>query len=103
MSGHSSHRWLAIFAGRLMELRPTASIASAVRCAVANIHDASDLDPRLAADCFAVTPARARTRQTTFPKEPQSARYQAMFGGSANDPSGSYLRSPRNSTSEAKK
>jgi hypothetical protein len=71
-----------------MELRPTASIASAVQCAVANIQDAADLDPRIAADCFAAARACARTRQTAFPKEPQSSRYQAMFGGSANDPCG---------------
>lgn len=88
MSGESSHSWLAIFAGRLMELQPTASIASAVRCAVANIQDAADLDPRAAANCFVEARARARTKQTAFPKEPQSSRYQAMFGGSANDPSG---------------
>ena len=71
--GQSYHSWLAIFAGRLMELRPQASIASAVRCTVANIHDAADLDPRAAADRFAES--RARTRQTAFPKQPQSSRY----------------------------
>lgn len=88
-SAQSSHAWLAMFAGRLMELRPTAGIASAVRCAVENIRDAADLDPLVVADCFAEAHARARTRQTALSKAPQSSRYQAMFGGSANDSTGS--------------
>ncbi len=84
-SGESSHFWLAMFAGRLMELRPTAGIASAVRCAVANIHDAADLDPLVAADCYAEAHDHATTRQAALTKQSQSTRYQAMFRGSAND------------------
>lgn len=88
-SAHSSHAWLVMFAGRLKESRSTASIATAVRCAAANIHDAADLDPTVAVNCSAEAHSRASAGQAAIAMAPQSMRNQAMFGGSANDPSGS--------------
>jgi len=60
----STHAWLGSFAGRLLQLRPSMSIGSAVRYAVMSIHHAAGLDPRRAAELLVVdglssTPSRA--------------------------------------------
>lgn len=50
----STHAWLGSFAGRLLQLRPSMSIGSAVRYAVMSIHHAAGLDPRRAAELLVV-------------------------------------------------
>jgi len=75
--GDSSHTWLGMFANRLLELRPTASVASSMRCAVSTFHDSCKLDPRKAADNYAST--RGNTRQVPAKREPASLRYEARF------------------------
>lgn len=50
----STHAWLGSFAGRLLQLRPSMSIGSAVRYAVMSIHVAAGLDPRRAAELLVV-------------------------------------------------
>jgi hypothetical protein len=82
----SSHAWLATFAARLIQLRPSMSAASAVRHAVANFHHAEGLDPRHAAELMAsgepfVKPEA--TQPSVKRREPQSARYESMFGAHA--------------------
>jgi hypothetical protein len=57
----STHAWLGSFAGRLLQLRPSMSIGSAVRYAVMSIHHAAGLDPRRAAELLVVDGA-ASTR-----------------------------------------
>jgi hypothetical protein len=63
-----THSWLGNFAGRLLQLRPGLSAASAIHCAVENIHRSSDIDPQRAAE-LVVNAA-----------EPPSTRYRALFG-----------------------
>jgi hypothetical protein len=81
---HCTHSWLGSFAGRLIQLRPSMSIGSAVSYAVLSIHHAADIDPHRAAEIFAQanpvpepsTPQRAPRRVAS-----PAARYRALFGG----------------------
>jgi hypothetical protein len=78
----SSHAWIALFAGRLLQLRPTMGRGYAVRCAVANYHHASEQDPAVSAEAFArgalsaANDADPGLRYTP----PASTRYRDAFG-----------------------
>ena len=78
-SGASSHSWLGMFASRLLELRPKASVVSSMRCAVSSLHVASDLDPRKAADSYAAAYLRGKATRAALKEDPASSRYKAMF------------------------
>jgi hypothetical protein len=80
---YSSHSWLSAFADKLMQLRPSMSPEQAVRRAVASIHQTAGLDPRIAAEIFAMThssgaPAAVPRERPTA--EPQVKRYRERFG-----------------------
>lgn len=80
---HCTHSWLGSFAGRLIQLRPTMNIGSAVQYAVMSIHHASDLDPRRAAEIFVLANPVAgplRQRKAERQTEAPAARYRALFG-----------------------
>jgi hypothetical protein len=76
---HSTHSWLGSFAGRLMQLRPDMSIGSAVRCAVENIHHATNRDPERAAEAFAHAKFSAEPTVQPGSAESHSARYRTLF------------------------
>lgn len=82
---HCTHSWLGSFAGRLIQLRPSMGIGSAVSYAVLSIHHAADIDPHRAAEIFVQAnpmpePVVQRAaRQVDSP----AARYRALFGGLA--------------------
>jgi len=83
VKNHSTHSWLGGFVERLLQLRPTLGIGSAVQYAVMSIHHAADLDPRRAAEIFvAANPASQAIKQqrATRPKESPVARYRSLFG-----------------------
>jgi len=80
---HCTHSWIGSFAARLIQLRPTLNIGSAVQYAVMSIHHASDLDPRRAAEIFVLanpTAAPLRHRQAERQTEAPAARYRMLFG-----------------------
>ena len=75
----SSHAWLSMIASRLLQLRPSASVGSSVRCAVSTFHDARNFDPRKAADRYVA--ACTKVKQAATGQEPASSRYRALFRG----------------------
>jgi hypothetical protein len=83
----STHTWLGAFAARLLQLRPGFDASSAIRCAVENIHDLTELDPRCAAEQFAHANAWTLTaaQEPEAPQagEPQSSRYRRLFSPDA--------------------
>jgi hypothetical protein len=78
-SAESSHTWLGMFAIRLLELRPSASVVSSIRCAVLRFHVAGDLDPRKAADSYAAAYLRVKATRAALEEDPASSRYKAIF------------------------
>jgi hypothetical protein len=80
----STHLWISTFAGRLMQLQPGLSMASAINCAVENFHRRHEFEPGVAAE----RSARAKwtrmpigdAQEAHGPRQPPSARYQDMFG-----------------------
>jgi len=79
----SSHTWIALFAARLLQLRPNMGRGYAVRCAVANYHHAAELDPRASAEAFAraegVSAANDADPGLRY-VAPASTRYRDTFG-----------------------
>ena len=91
MDNTSSHSWIARFAARLMQLRPQASIGSAVSCAVHSIHHAGGIDPRRAAEIFVLTHATTgRTEQLRPARRALAplAAVQALFVNRAYEAKG---------------
>jgi len=83
VASHCTHSWLGTFAGRLIQLRPTMNIGSAVQYAVMSIHHASALDPLRAAEIFVL--ANPIAASTSVPRalrdsEPPAERYRTLFG-----------------------
>jgi hypothetical protein len=80
----SSHTWIALFAGRLVQLRPGMSRGYAVRCAVANYHHAGEKDPMDSAEAFALADGRQQAANDADPGlryvPPASSRYRDVFG-----------------------
>jgi len=80
----SSHTWIALFAGRLVQLRPGMSRGYAVRCAVANYHHAGEWDPMGAAETFAHAGVLQLAANAADPGlryvAPASTRYRDVFG-----------------------
>jgi len=81
INGNSSRSWLGIFAGRLLESRPGATVASSMCHAVSGNPGASSFDPRKMADSYAAACLRMKARQPTVAQQKGSAssRYLAMF------------------------
>jgi len=80
---HTSHHWLGSFAGRLMQLRPSMHVGTAVQHAVTSIHLAADLDPHRAAELLVLastTSDAAGVRNFAGLAVAPAARYQTMFG-----------------------
>jgi len=85
----SSHHWLGSFAGRLMQLRPSMHVGTAVQHAVTSIHLAADLDPHQAAELLVsaiTTSDAAGTRRASGPVVTHASRYRTMFGTHASTP-----------------
>ena len=85
---HTSHDWLGSFAGRLMQLRPSMHVGTAVQHAVLSIHLAADLDPRRAAELLvsaSTAPDAVGDRNAAGPVVAPASRYQAMFGAQASN------------------
>jgi hypothetical protein len=83
---HCTHSWLGSFAGRLIQLRPSMSIGSAVSYAVSSIHHAADIDPHRAAEIFVLAnpmPEPVTQRRAARRVDSPAARYRALFGGLA--------------------
>jgi len=78
----TSHIWLSMFASRLIEQRPSASLLSSVRRAVSNFQDARNLDPRGAADRYAAPLAKAK--QASVKQETASSGYQGRARSDTN-------------------
>jgi hypothetical protein len=79
----SSHKWIGLFAGRLIQLRPEMGRGYAVRCAVANYHHASTNDPIVAAERFArhgLPEAANDADPGLHYSVPASTRYRNLFG-----------------------
>lgn len=94
----STHAWLGSFAGRLLQLRPSMSVGSAVRYAVMSIHHAAALDPRRAAELLAmadpVSTAVVRRRIAVPRDAAGSARRETELGprGSMRPSGGGFAR-----------
>jgi len=82
----SSHEWLGSFAGRLLQLRPSMHVGTAVQHAVTSIHLAADLDPHQAAELLAsaTTTSGAAGARSTDLVATHASRYQALFGTHAS-------------------
>ena len=82
----STHLWISTFAGRLMQLQPGLSMASAINCAVENFHRRHDFEPSNAAERSArakwTRMPVASSKEIPGPQQPPSVRYQDMFGAS---------------------
>jgi hypothetical protein len=65
----STHLWISAFAGRLLQLQPGLSLASAINCAVENFHRRDE-----------VQPVHPKKQEPQEPQEPHSARYRDIFG-----------------------
>ena len=82
VKNHSTHSWLGGFTERLVQLRPTLNVATAVQYAVMSIHYAAELDPRRAAEIVLSNPASeaVKKRRAARARESQATRYQTLFG-----------------------
>jgi len=79
---YSSHAWIGLFAGRLLQLRPDMRVGYAVRCAVANYHQAFDQEPGDAAASFAHSDTVSAANQADPGLQhaaPASMRYRVAF------------------------
>ncbi len=79
----SSHQWIGLFAGRLIQLRPDMGRGRAVRCAVASYHHASADDPTASAERFVREGLRGAARDADpglHEVTPASSRYRDLFG-----------------------
>jgi hypothetical protein len=80
---HDTHLWLGSFAGRLLQLHPSMSVGSAVRCAVLSIHHAAALEPRRAAELLLMTtpvPAPVARPNKAARRQVRVSRLQSLFG-----------------------
>lgn len=50
-----THTWIGQFAAHLMATDDRVPLGYAIECAVQTYHDAAELEPEIAADCFALT------------------------------------------------
>jgi len=85
----STHDWIGSFAGRLIQLRPSMKVSTAVQYAVMSIHHAADLDPYRAAELLLLSiPANERVGAHGAAQAPerQASRYQEMFDARAAEP-----------------
>jgi hypothetical protein len=85
---NSSHSWIGRFAVRLMQLRPSMNIGSAVQYAVTSIHHAADLDPCRAAEILVLANRQSEPLdacRVMRPRQSHATRYRTMFGARLAD------------------
>jgi hypothetical protein len=98
---YSTHSWIGSFAGRLMQLQPDLSVASAVRCAVESIHHSTGLDPHQAAEAFASTQRMGQQPLVRVPVSDHSVRYQQLFAAATPAFEPAAVRPPVRTDAEA--
>jgi hypothetical protein len=87
LAPHSTHSWIGGFAGRLLQIRPRMGVGSAVTCAVTCIHHASGIEPRRAAELFALAHPEGslfQTRRAVPATGPRTvkAEWRSLWAGS---------------------